>query len=151
MARPQDEVLEHGVRKRMFGCLWRVLCDSHGPARWTRSRVHVVVALRHHVGVGGAARARILVVTLDIRQANRGFVKLFNIPRKRHRRCVHFTSRVYSHHHNNLRPLFQQGLDKHPLLSPWSEIAMTSLPCPDPADVELTKATAPTLAVDEVD
>ena len=53
--------------QRMFGCLWRVLCDSHGPARWTRlshtsaksvhwspSCVHIVVALRHHVGVGVA-------------------------------------------------------------------------------------------------
>ena len=55
--------------QRMFGCLWRVLCDSHGPTHWTwlfqstlptkaaripSSHVHVVVARHHHVGVGGA-------------------------------------------------------------------------------------------------
>ena len=51
--------------QRMFGCLWRVLCDSHGPARWTRvktvrpkNKLHIVVALHHHVGLEGRARAR---------------------------------------------------------------------------------------------
>ena len=53
--------------QRMFGCLWRVLCDSHGPraldafsstrppktTHRSSSFVHIVVALRLHVGVGG--------------------------------------------------------------------------------------------------
>ena len=49
----------HGVEhasQRTFGCLWRVVCDSHGPARWKRlfyppfsSHVHVVVVLHFHV------------------------------------------------------------------------------------------------------
>ena len=43
--------------QRMFGCLWRVLCDSHGAARWTRLSPtrpqKVCIGLRHHVGVGG--------------------------------------------------------------------------------------------------
>ena len=56
----------------MFGCLWRVLCDScaldananHTSAKsvhWPSSCVHIVVVLRQHVGVGGAGtRAHVI-------------------------------------------------------------------------------------------
>ena len=98
MARPQDEVLEQWVQmtrpSACFGCLWRVRCDSHNTpaldassstrppktADHSSSIVHIVVALRHHVGVGWAGtHARMLVVTranLEEREAEIG-----NLPR----------------------------------------------------------------------
>ena len=62
--------------QRIFGCLWRVLCDSHGPARWTRlSRTRPQkVCIGHRpastslslfaimLGLEGRARARMLDV-----------------------------------------------------------------------------------------
>ena len=75
IVRPQnDGVGALGVSnasQHMFGCLWQVLCGSHGPARSTPAKktthnsssfVHIVVVLCHHVGLEGRARARMVVV-----------------------------------------------------------------------------------------
>ena len=58
--------------QRTSGCLWGVLCDSHGPARWTRLRPTRLqkVCINHRpastslslfaimLGLEGRARAR---------------------------------------------------------------------------------------------